>query len=166
MFTYDKNSSRHYNQHCTRQLPNGNIMLFDNGDVRPAADGGHFSRLAEYKLDKSTMVATLVWEFRPKLNGSSVGAYSFHAGAIERLANGHTVGTASCDSTKAGTGCTHIVYEADEQGNEVARATVLKSTSGDDDESQGYSGAAGDPFGYRGLPIKSLGGEFVVKKLL
>lgn len=61
-----------YNQHCARQLANGNILLFDNGDARPADDDGDaddsggggapFSRVVEYSLDFEAEVATLVWE--------------------------------------------------------------------------------------------------------
>jgi hypothetical protein len=175
VFTYDKPTSHHDNQHCVRQLPNGNIMLFDNGDVRPAqagdgsiaGDGAHFSRLAEYKLDKTAMVATLVWEFRPTLANSTSPAYSFHAGAIHRQDNGNTVGTASCDSAAAGSGCTHVVYEADAQGKEVGRATVLSISTGDDDEASDDEASDTETaafMGYRGVPVKSLGGEFFVKK--
>ena len=154
-FTYDKESSKQYNQHCVRQLPNGNILLFDNGDVRPDAQldaKGRFTRLAEYQLDRDAGVAKLVWEFRPMLNATRY-AYSFHAGAVARLTNGHTVGGFSCDNELAGAACTHMVYVADAHGAEVARIRVPAPAAGDDDET-----SVGG-FGYRALPLGSLAGE-------
>ena len=140
----------------------------DNGDARPSTRSGtKFSRFAEFSLDTDKGVATLVWEFRPML-GSKDGktpAYSFHAGSVYRLPNGNTVGAASCDNDQAGTDCTHIVYEADAKGDEVARVTVPNPS---DSNPMAYAAwqlreMGGRPsrggMGYRGLPLFSLGGE-------
>jgi len=160
-FGYDQESSRHYNQHCVRQLPNGNVMMFDNGDTRPAAQldaKGRFSRLAEYKLDRAAGVATLVYEFRPMLNATHY-QYSFHAGSIARLTNGNTVGGFSCDSTAAhhdASGkldCSHMAYEADKDGKELARMRVPLPLV------QPTSGPRGGAAGYRALPLTTLAGE-------
>lgn len=69
-FTFDPPSSRFYSQHDVTVLESGNILLMDNGDTRPGCDahrilGNCWSRGAEYHLDFDTMVASLVWEFRP-----------------------------------------------------------------------------------------------------
>lgn len=64
-------------------MSNGNILLFDNGNWRPAEDGGLYSRAAEYQLDMDKMVATLVWEFNTEDYGKSKGT-------VRRLANGNT----------------------------------------------------------------------------
>ena len=107
-------------------------------------DTPRFSRLAEYALDRETKKAKLVWEFRPMLN-STTHAYSFHAGSASRLSNGHTIGGFVCDNTLAGSECTIMVYEADEDGKELARLRMPSSNR---------SGMA-----YRALPLDSIGGE-------
>ena len=121
------------------------------------------ARGRRYALDFDGAVATLVWEFRPQLNATTA-AYSFHAGAVARLANGHTVGAFSCDSALAGAGCTHMVYEADASGAELARVRVPAVA--------GALAAAvlppwhaaelapdHDAAGYRALPFETLAGE-------
>lgn len=69
-------------QHGIRRLANGNIILFDNGNLHvPSA-----SRAVEYKLDEQTKVAELVWEYRrlPPL-------FSHILGFAQRLTNGNTL---------------------------------------------------------------------------
>jgi hypothetical protein len=69
-------------QHGIRRLQNGNILLFDNGNLRAPP----FSRAVEYKLDERAKIAELVWEYRhqPPL-------YAFALGFAHRLANGNTL---------------------------------------------------------------------------
>ncbi len=58
-----------YHQHAPMILPNGNIMLFDNGNFRasptdPILPGAEsFSRAVEYAIDEDTMEITQVWEY-------------------------------------------------------------------------------------------------------
>ncbi|MFO7445795.1 MAG: aryl-sulfate sulfotransferase [Ignavibacteriaceae bacterium] len=47
-------------QHDIRRLPNGNIILFDNGNLHDP----QFSRVVEYEIDEVNKTATLVWEYR------------------------------------------------------------------------------------------------------
>lgn len=65
-------------QHSIRVLPNGNYILFDNGNFNNPA----LSRACEYKLDTSAMTATLVWKYVHPLN-----LYSFATGSIQWLPN-------------------------------------------------------------------------------
>jgi hypothetical protein len=69
-------------QHGIRRLPNGNIILFDNGNLHTPP----LSRGVEYRLDESAKTAELVWEYRhqPML-------YSFALGFAHRTASGHTL---------------------------------------------------------------------------
>jgi hypothetical protein len=69
-------------QHGIRRVPNGNIILFDNGNLHSPP----MSRAVEYKLDEIAKVAELVWEYRhdPPL-------YGFALGFAQRLANGNTL---------------------------------------------------------------------------
>ena len=57
-----------YFQHYPTQLPNGNIMLFDNGNFRhfydnPASKEESYSRAVEYSIDVETMTVQKVWEY-------------------------------------------------------------------------------------------------------
>ncbi|MFN0157479.1 MAG: aryl-sulfate sulfotransferase [Bacteroidota bacterium] len=69
-------------QHGIRRLPNGNIILFDNGNLHSPP----VSRAVEYRLNESTMVAEMVWEYRhsPSLFGNIMGF-------AQRLENDNTV---------------------------------------------------------------------------
>ena len=69
-------------QHDVRLLPNGHLLLFDNGNFHYPLE----SRAVEYALDTLAMTATLVWESRhdPPLYASFVGS-------AQRFQNGHTL---------------------------------------------------------------------------
>lgn len=68
-------------QHCVRRLPDGNILLFDDGN------GSRPARAVEYRLDIARRVATLVWEYRfPEALREG-----WAAGSIQRLPNGNTL---------------------------------------------------------------------------
>jgi hypothetical protein len=60
MFTFNDTIGWSW-QHDIRQLPNGNITIYDNGrNHRPES----FSQAVEYELDEENMTATLVWNHR------------------------------------------------------------------------------------------------------
>lgn len=69
-------------QHCIRVTPNGNYLLFDNGNLRSTP----FSRAAEYRIDTLTMTAELVWQFR-----NTPDVYSAWMGSVQRLPSGSTL---------------------------------------------------------------------------
>jgi hypothetical protein len=92
-------------QHMARMLPNGHLMIFDNGSRKdltgpiasqsanmcpdPADPAGPRiarpqSRVTEYVLDETAHTATLDWSFVP------AGRYAAFAGNEQRLANGNT----------------------------------------------------------------------------
>ncbi|MCX6143207.1 MAG: aryl-sulfate sulfotransferase [Ignavibacteriales bacterium] len=68
-------------QHSASILPNGNLILFDNGLFHVP----QFSRAVEYKLDAANRTATLVWSYR---NNPDVA--SIFWGNAQRLKNGNT----------------------------------------------------------------------------
>jgi len=68
-------------QHSVTQLPNGNILLYDNGNLHNPPQ----TRVVEYKLDEKTMTATLVWSY------GIPGRFTYAAGSVQRLPNGHTL---------------------------------------------------------------------------
>jgi len=68
-------------QHAVSVLPNGNLMLFDNGVFHKP----HLSRAVEYKLDAINKTATLVWSYR-----NTPDVASIFWGNAQRLKNGNT----------------------------------------------------------------------------
>ncbi|MFZ4796779.1 MAG: aryl-sulfate sulfotransferase [Bacteroidia bacterium] len=71
-------------QHDIRRLPNGNVTLFDNGNLRPGVI--KYSRALEYKLNEELMTAELVWQYR-----NSPDVYTQFMGNVQRNLNGNTV---------------------------------------------------------------------------
>ena len=70
-------------QHSAIPLAGGNLLIFDNGDMRP----DKHSRAVEYRLDFTKREAHLVWEYR------AGEAYRFRPtmGSVQRLKDGTTV---------------------------------------------------------------------------
>lgn len=69
-------------QHGIRRLSNGNIILFDNGNLHsPPA-----SRAVEYHLDEAGRIATMIWEYRPQPL-----VFASFLGFAERISNGNTL---------------------------------------------------------------------------
>lgn len=70
-----------YGQHNISLLPNGDIMMFDNGDYRsknadevlPANEG--YSRAVIYRIDKENMTVSQVWQFGKELGSAPMAAY-------------------------------------------------------------------------------------------
>ena len=114
-YDFPNPDDRFHVQHQATELPNGNILLFDNG--LPKAKGGTgYSRALELRLDDERRSATKVWEYRPDImspivsgatrlgNGNTLVNFGFRSGAWEPL----------------------IVIEVDPQGNELFRAETVK----------------------------------------
>lgn len=69
-------------QHGVRRLGNGNILLFDNGNLKNPP----YSRAVEYEVDEENMTATKVWEFM-----HDPPIVSTEMGFAQRLGNGNTL---------------------------------------------------------------------------
>jgi hypothetical protein len=68
-------------QHCARILPDGHLLIFDNGWTHsPQA-----SRAVEYALDTAAKTATMVWQY-----SANPPIFNDFTGSAQRLANGHT----------------------------------------------------------------------------
>lgn len=50
-------------QHAPLMMPNGSIMLFDNGDNRNYGSGSLYSRAVEYEIDTENMTIKQVWSY-------------------------------------------------------------------------------------------------------
>lgn len=50
-------------QHAPLKMPDGNIMLFDNGDNRNYTGNERYSRAVEYEIDEEDMTIKQVWSY-------------------------------------------------------------------------------------------------------
>jgi hypothetical protein len=81
-FRFTNDSIRFSAQHSVSVLPNGNVLMFDNGAYRRPA----FSRAIEYHLDAAGKTAERVWSYR---NNPDVVSEIW--GNVQRLNNGNTL---------------------------------------------------------------------------
>jgi len=80
-FSFNNDPEQFTYQHGIRRLPNGNIILFDNGNFHSPPH----SRAVEYSLDETNKTATLVWQYR-----NTPDIFGFAMGFAQRLNNGNT----------------------------------------------------------------------------
>jgi len=153
-YTFPNQTDQFYNQHDVQQLPNGNIILIDNGADRPVRFG-NFSRAAEYAIDHDAKTVHLVWEFLPQLNGEQLTC--FHGGSVvfEPYESDAPIRFASfpCDNPSTQGGCAIVAYETDADGNELAFINIANQLS----SSEALIGA------YRVEPLASIQGERSLK---
>lgn len=50
-------------QHAPLRMPNGNVLLFDNGDNRNYGNAPLYSRAVEYEIDEENMTIKQVWSY-------------------------------------------------------------------------------------------------------
>ena len=112
-FTYDED--KFYHQHSASELADGNIILFDNGNNRPALEGGEYSRALELRLDHKNRTVHKVWEYR-----HSPDLFADCCSNVERLDNGHSLLVFGMDS--ADVCCrTFTIVEVDQIGDIIWR---------------------------------------------
>ena len=80
-FTFINDPIGFSHQHDIRRLENGNITVFDNGNLHSPP----FSRVAEYQLDEANRLAFLIWDYR-----NNPETFSFAMGDARRLENHNT----------------------------------------------------------------------------
>ena len=141
-FTFPDPSDQFYHQHSTKMLPGGNVLLFDNGNGRPAAEGGSYSRALELELDLTNMTAKKVWEYR-----HSPDLFAGCCSNVTRLENGNTV----------------LVFGAQNAVNVCCRKfTVVESDANGNAVSVIENAHPGKGIQYRVYPIGSINGEAAV----
>lgn len=91
-------------QHCVRVLPNGHLLMYDNGI------GHHpqLSRAVEYVLDVPHRTATMVWQYQP-----TPSIFTAIVGSAQRLSNGNTL---------VGFGYAGQIHEVEPDGTVIAQA--------------------------------------------
>jgi hypothetical protein len=153
-FTFPNPSDRFYHEHYVRMLDNGNLLLFDNGNGRPAVEGGQYTRALELALDWSSMTATKVWEYRHQVGtsgGAPVYKYADRVGVAQRLSNGNTIVWFGADidptTLQLKSPQTQTLVEAD-ANPEAAAVAVLDMQI-----------PPGNVIVYRVLPVEALFGE-------
>ena len=93
-------------QHTARILPNGHLLVFDNGWNHSPQQ----SRAVEYVLDTAAKTATMVWQY-----SANPQIFNDFTGSAQRLENGNTL----VAFTRVGT-----VDEVRPDGSLLARATL------------------------------------------
>ncbi|MCW8811480.1 MAG: aryl-sulfate sulfotransferase [Ignavibacteriaceae bacterium] len=81
-FTFFNDSTGFSHQHDIRRIPNGNITLFDNGNLHSPL----YSRACEYQLDEINKTATLVWQYQ-----NDPITYNTAMGSVQRLPEENTL---------------------------------------------------------------------------
>ena len=97
-----------YHQHDPTVLPNGDILLLDNGESD--------SRVIQFRVDPANKSAKLVKEFRP-----DPPIYASARGSVSRLLNGNTL--VGFSNIIVGPPAP-LITEFDEVGNQVGKMTL------------------------------------------
>jgi hypothetical protein len=108
-----------HRQHDARLIGTDGVLLFDNGNFHDPPE----SRAVEYRLDETSKVATLVWQYR-----KSPPAFAPISGSVERLPNGNTLiswGPGGIVSEIETSGA--VVWEAKTSGYGVYRARAARA---------------------------------------
>jgi hypothetical protein len=98
-----------YHQHDPMLVDGGNIMMFDNGNLRPGLESGeYYSRAVEYDIDTARGEAHQVWEYA---EGPSF--YSSFVSGVDMMPNGNVLiadGANSLDQTLGATEPNNQLY--------------------------------------------------------
>lgn len=162
-YSFARPADAFYDPHSALQLPNGDVLVVDDGDDRPgcAADrrGECFSRVICYALDAGTRIARVRWQFEWPFSLSGANAtidardlYSSVGGSVAPLPNGnYLVAFTSVDdeSTFDERGAA-FAFEVDAEGGATAVSRLAVPTPIADQDKQGS---------YRLVPWANLGGE-------
>jgi len=118
-YVFPDSNDRFYGQHSATELPNGNILVFDNGRKRPDAEGGEYSRALELRLDHDARTVVKAWEYRP-----ATDTYSGIVSNALRLGNGNTLVNFGLSPSAVYGPYTFV--ETDPQGNDVFRVETFQ----------------------------------------
>lgn len=93
-------------QHGIRRLKNGNILMFDNGNLHSPP----VSRAVEYALNEQTKIAEMVWNYT-----HTPAIFGFALGFAHRISNGNTL---------INYGTAQKIIEVDMAGNKLMEITI------------------------------------------
>lgn len=110
-------------QHCAEVMANGNLLLFDNGNLREP----RYSRAVIYKLDQTAKTVSRVWEYR-----HTPDIYAPTMGSVQELSNGNIL--IGWGSSRTDVVCTEVttdgVVEAElvtDEPNTINSYRVMKA---------------------------------------
>ncbi len=103
-------ADKFYGQHTASEMPNGNILVFDNGQGRPEEEGGEYSRALELTLNTYDLTAIKVWEYR-----HTPDLYARGRSSAFRMPNGNTIINFETNEVDP----PRVIVEADGEGNAV-----------------------------------------------
>lgn len=61
--------------HAPFIMPNGNLLVFDNGDNRNFGNSSNYSRAVEYEIDENNQTIKQVWEYGKERGDETFGQY-------------------------------------------------------------------------------------------
>lgn len=137
-FRFRDEADQFYHQHQAWQLPDGGVLLFDNGNTRPEDEGGEYSRALRLELDFDRMIARKVWEFR-----MDPDIYSDAVSGVTPMKNGNVLVTFG--RTPELETIPMAIAEVNDEGSAVWTARLTWSPLA--------------PWSYRAYPTSTLAGE-------
>ena len=137
-YEFPNPGDRFYGPHTATQLPNGHILLFDNGLGRPASEGGAYSRALELRLDAATGTAVKVWEYR-----HSPDLYAQSVSNAFRLSNGHILVNFGINSARPRRFAPLTFLEVNRPGDEVFRVETFDLGPTGENFARRYRASAG-----------------------
>ena len=147
-FDFPDPTDRFALQHTAAQLPNGNVLVFDNQADLPEGDG-YYSRALELRLDFDAMTAVKAWEFSP-----DPPMYAPTLSSAYRLDGGGSLINFGRSEDMAAIPI--AIIEADAEGREIFRIETIDSRVAEE--------SAVGPFRYRANPgPKSIIGETMLR---
>ena len=158
-YGFEDDDQKFYDPHSALQLPNGDLLVIDDGDDRPgcatANTSGCFSRAIAYELDAAARVARVRWQFEwPSaldVDFKTDDLYNLVGGSATALANGdYLVAFTSLDDTnKYDARGTAFAFEVDVDGRSTVTTVAIPTPKADQDRQAAY----------RLVPWDSVGGE-------
>ncbi|KAH8067049.1 hypothetical protein JL720_12559 [Aureococcus anophagefferens] len=158
-YAFEDDDEKFYDPHSALQLPNGDLLVIDDGDDRPgcatANTSGCYSRAIAYELDAAARVAKVRWQFEwPSaldVNFKTDDLYNLVGGSAAALANGdYLVAFTSLDDTnKYDSRGTAFAFEVNVDGRSTVTTVAIPTPKADQDRQAAY----------RLVPWDSVGGE-------
>lgn len=118
-----------WGQHAPKFLPNGNLIVFDNGSHRNYNDENNYSRAVEYKIDEDNKTVKQVWQYG-KERGNEM--FSAIVSDVDYLPETKNILVTSGHITPQNNHSGKIIEVDKGTGNEVFEATLFyKSVRGE-----------------------------------
>jgi arylsulfate sulfotransferase len=118
-----------WGQHAPKLLPNGNILVFDNGSHRNYNDINNYSRAVEYEINDEKKTVKQVWQYG-KERGE--GMFSAIVGDVDYLPTTKNILVTSGHISPQNNHSGKIIEVNQQTGEEVFEATIYyKSVRGE-----------------------------------